>query len=274
MNYSTTRPGVYPLINQRSNYAALHGKAGLLHSDGYGNRINSVIQVMIQEKSMRYRLLICFVLAFSLFVTACQGPPPTQIVLVVTATMTDTPDPNATAEATNTADTQQATEEVTQMVTTATPAATATIDPFPTSTLSQIQVAEQVFEHGRMMWIQPRSQIWVMIDDGSGGGTWTVYQDTFQEGEPESDPNLTVPAGMFQPMRGFGKLWRENRAVGDGLGLGTTPEFGYVSNYEYHPGGTVNAQNQYVPGPGYHILFSLYQEKFQFNEADGTWKKL
>jgi hypothetical protein len=225
------------------------------------------------EKTMRYRLFICFALLLGLITAACQGPPPTQIVLVVTATPTFTPDPDATAEVASATVTALTTEEATA-IETSTPQATATIDPFPTVTLTQIQVAEQVFEHGRMMWIQPRSQIWVMIDDGNGEGKWTVYQDTYEDGEPESDPTLTIPAGRFEPLRGFGKLWRENPSVQDGLGWGTTPEFGYVSNYEYHPGGTVNAQNQYVPAPGYHILFSLYQEKFQFNETDGTWKRV
>jgi hypothetical protein len=145
---------------------------------------------------------------------------------------------------------------------------TATPDTRPTATVGQIQVAEQVFEHGRMLWIQPRSQIWVMEDTGQGSGKWLIFDDTFADGEPESDPSMVPPRGMYQPERGFGKLWRTNQAVHDALGWGVTPEFGYVSNYEYHPGGTVDAL-----APGYHILFSLYQERFRFDEVDGTWKK-
>jgi hypothetical protein len=221
---------------------------------------------------MRYRLFICVALAASLVITACQGPPPTQIVLVVTATPETLG--TSTQETDGTAEVVSATEEATEAVPTSSVQGSPTLDPFPTPTRSQIQIAEQVFQNGRMMWIQPRKQIWVMIDNGSGRGQWMIYEDTFQEGEPESDPSLTPPDGLYQPLRGFGKLWRENTALKDGLGWGTTPEFGYVSNYEYHPGGSVDAQNQYVPGPGYHILFSLYQEKFQFNEADGTWEKL
>jgi hypothetical protein len=219
---------------------------------------------------MRYRLLIC--LALTVFVAACQGPPPTQIVLVVTATPGS--ELQQTEEVASTVEVQQATEEPTNLPATSTTAqATATLDPFPTPTLSQIQVAEQVFEHGRMMWIQPREQIWVMLDDGTGKGKWSTFGDAFADGESEFDPSLVPPEGMFQPERGFGKLWRENPELKDGLGWGLTPEFGYVSNYEYYPGGTI-AQGTYVPGPGYHILFSLSQEKFQFNEADFTWKKL
>lgn len=217
---------------------------------------------------MRYRLLLC--LALIVFVAACQGPPPTQIVLVVTAT--PTPELQQTEELTSTVAVQQATEEPTSLPPT-TIQATPTLDLFPTPTLSQIQVAEQVFEHGRMMWIQPRKQIWVMIDDGTGKGQWSTFDDVYQDGESEFDPSLVPPEGKFQPERGFGKLWRENQTLLDTLGWGLTPEFGYVSNYEYYPGGKVE-QNQYVPGPGYHILFSLSQEKFQFNESDYTWKKL
>jgi hypothetical protein len=219
---------------------------------------------------MRYRLLIC--LALLVFVAACQGPPPTQIVLVVTATPSS--ELQQTEEVASTAEVQQATEEATNLPpTTITTQATPTLDPFPTPTLSQIQVAEQVFEHGRMMWIQPLKQIWVMVDDGTGKGQWSAFDDVFQDGESEFDPSLVPPEGMFQPERGFGQLWRENQSLHDALGWGLTPEFGYVSNYEYYPGGKIE-QNRYVQGPGHHILFSLSQEKFQFSEADFTWKKL
>lgn len=216
---------------------------------------------------MRFRLVVS--LCILAFIAACQSTPPTQIIMVVTAT------PGA-AEA-STAQTANTTVPVTAAPTTisasATPAATATIDPFPTATTGQVQIAEQVFEHGRMFWIQPREQIWVMYDSGQGSGQWAVYEDTYQDGEMESDPSIVPPSGQFQPERGFGKLWRNNADVKEKLGFGVTPEFGYVSNYEYHPGGEVK-DGKYVPGSGYHILFSLYQEKFQFNEVDGTWKKL
>lgn len=212
---------------------------------------------------MRYGTTLALLSLLMILLAACQGPPPTQIVLVVTAT-------TATTEIASTATPveQQSAATPTSIPPTATP------DTFPTPTFGQIQVAEQVFEHGRLVWIQPRQQIWVMIDTGNGSGPWAVYDDTFEEGQPESDPNLVVPEGMFQPTRGFGKLWRENADIKEKLGFGLTPEFGYVSNYEYHPGGTT-VNGQYVPGPGYHILFNLYgNDKFKFNGSDGTWAKV
>jgi hypothetical protein len=186
-------------------------------------------------------------------------------VLVVTATPVEDSTQNAPPSL-------QATSTLLPTLETAaspTPEATATTNPIPTPTIGQIQVAEQVFENGRMFWIQPRNQIWVLTQTAPGRGIWTIYPDTFTEGEPESDPNIIAPSGRYQPERGFGKLWRTNNEVREKLGWGTTPEFGYVSGYEYHPGGTIDRLR-----PGYHILYSLYQEKFQFNETDGTWQQV
>ena len=117
-------------------------------------------------------------------------------------------------------------------------------------------------------------QMWVLIVTGEGHGTWSIYDDTFVEGDAESDPSMAPPADdLFQPSRGFGKLWRENAEVRTALGWAVTPdEFGYISRYEYHPGGAVAADGSYQAGPGYHILFSLYEEAFRFNEADQTWQ--
>ncbi len=154
---------------------------------------------------------------------------------------------------------------------TITPGPSPTIDPRPTETVGKIQVAEEVFEHGRMFWVSPTKQFWVMVTTGAGHGTWSIFDDTFVDGEPEIDPSIVAPDGKYQPVRGFGKLWRENQTVRDELGWGTTQEFGYDSEYPYYPGGSVQ-NGQYVPGPGYHVLFTLDGEAIRFNEDDMTWE--
>ena len=151
---------------------------------------------------------------------------------------------------------------------------------FPTNTVAQVQIAEQVFEHGRMFWIRHTRQIWVMVNvpPDAPGGDWFCYNDTFIEGEPEIDPSLVPPEGTYQPRRGFGKLWRNHPELKSALGWAITPEFELTSNYTYIAGGYVQ-DNQYFPGPGEHRLTTLYNESISFFEQDirgdclgGTWR--
>ena len=223
---------------------------------------------------MRLRFLSGLVLILIAF-AACQGPPPTQFVLVVTATP-EGGDPQG-----NTTDATTAFGPLPTSGFTATPAATATAtltptpDPFPTPTRAQLQVAEERFEHGRMFWLQPNDQIWVVVEAEDGSQKWSVYADTFVEGEVEFDPTLEPPEeGLQQPIRGFGKLWRENLEVQEALGWAVDIEYGYIANYEYHPGGTVDENNVYTQEPGYHLITSMFGDSYRFNEADGTWERV
>jgi hypothetical protein len=152
---------------------------------------------------------------------------------------------------------------------------------FPTDTLAQVQIVEEVFEHGRMFWISHNRQIWVMVDNPAvmaNGGDWYCYNDTFQDGEPETDPSLVPPDDLIQPKRGFGKVWRTVPGLRDSLGWGTTPEFDLLSNYTYIAGGYVQ-DGQYYPGPGEHRLTTLYGDSISFFEQEirgdcvgGTWQ--
>lgn len=227
---------------------------------------------------MRLRMM-CFAALLVLLAAACSGQTQT-IYVVVTATPAEGA---ATAEvaAVDTAtpevspsSTPAAMATATAPGTTAPALAEATLLPpgFPTPVVAQIRYAEQLFEHGRMFWLEPIGQIWVLLITGEGRGTWSTYEDTWLEGEPELDPALTAPAAnLQQPVRGFGKLWRTNTAVQQALGWAVQPEYGYVADYEYHAGGAMNAQGQYQRAPGYHIIYSLYGERFRLNEADSTW---
>lgn len=209
---------------------------------------------------MRQRLIIFLALALALVISSCQSLPATQVFIVVTATP-------ETIEATAEVVAPTSTPAQPTAANTDIPEPTAppepTIDPAMQPEILQIQVAEQVFENGRMFWIGPVKQIWVLVVSGEGTGEWLIYEDTFEEGEMEADPNLTAPDGLLQPERGFGKLWRDNPDLRETLGWAITPEFGYVTSYEYHPD---------EDGFGYHVLTNLYEEQFRFNEEDQTWE--
>jgi hypothetical protein len=189
----------------------------------------------------------------------CTNVPPTQIVLVVTAT----PSPEgAQAAQAGTPATAMPTPEV----------ATPTPDIFPTPFIGQMYIAEQPFERGKMLWLQPNQQIWVISTDADGVNLWTVYEDTFVEGELEFDESIVPPSeALLQPVRGFGKLWRENPAVRDALGWATRIELGHVTRYTYNAGGTV-VDNEYIEGDNYHTLQTLDKDVIAFIEGQATWR--
>jgi hypothetical protein len=100
--------------------------------------------------------------------------------------------------------------------------------------------AEQLFEGGRMIWLegipaqstangQPQGPtIYVLYTDGS----WQTYDDTWTEDQPESDPSIVPPQGVYQPIRGFGKLWRTTPEVRDRLGWALAAEKGFNSAFQ------------------------------------------
>jgi hypothetical protein len=82
----------------------------------------------------------------------------------------------------------------------------------------------QRFERGTMLWIASTKMIMVLRGGTTSGGGWAQYHDTWDSSMPELDPGLVPPAGMFQPVRGFGKIWRETGERGN-IGWATTAEF-------------------------------------------------
>lgn len=102
-----------------------------------------------------------------------------------------------------------------------------TVGKFGTS----VTFAVQHFEHGHML-----SQ--TVISPGSHGGTYTdksiyvlyddgtarQFVDAYSSANPEPTPE-TAPQGLFTPILGFGKLWREQAGMRARLGWATVPEF-------------------------------------------------
>jgi hypothetical protein len=89
--------------------------------------------------------------------------------------------------------------------------------------------AEQRFNSGFMIWLKDLGDgtILVFYDDGGV----SQFADTWQSDQPESDPNITPPGGMYQPLRGFGKVWRENNLL-DTLGWAIEEEQGFEGKWQ------------------------------------------
>jgi len=88
--------------------------------------------------------------------------------------------------------------------------------------------AEQHFEHGVMLWNRAEDRIYVLFSDRAYTD-WRAYTDKWEEGQPESDPSIVPPAGLYQPVRGFGLVWREQSGVRDRLGWAVDVEVGYAT---------------------------------------------
>ncbi len=86
-----------------------------------------------------------------------------------------------------------------------------------------VYMAEQQFQKGFMYWRSDTRQIYAIMDSGR----WAVYPDTWNEGDPSPSVGTPAPSGATEPVRGFGKVWREQSGVRDGLGWGTSQERGF-----------------------------------------------
>jgi hypothetical protein len=93
---------------------------------------------------------------------------------------------------------------------------------------------EQLFENGRMIWLEVADEILVFFNNGQ----FLRYENSWQPGEHEADPTIVPPPGLYQPIRGFGKIWREQQAVQEKLGWGLAPEQDYsaILQSEHHEG--------------------------------------
>jgi hypothetical protein len=105
--------------------------------------------------------------------------------------------------------------------------------------------AEQHFEHGAMIWIEEQDTIFVLYDNDyeiAPGHQWEQFIDTWDEDQPEHDPALTPPDGLYQPVRGFGLVWRQQPYVRDRLGWAVDKEIGFntveqwTTLYKYNSG--------------------------------------
>jgi hypothetical protein len=103
------------------------------------------------------------------------------------------------------------------------------------------EAAEQAFENGRMIWLQGTDvepsypdTIVVLYDEAISPEDYRaeVYEDTWTPDQAERDPELTPPPGRYQPIRRFGKLWRENADMRERIGWATAPERGFTGVWQ------------------------------------------
>ncbi len=95
---------------------------------------------------------------------------------------------------------------------------------------------EQPFEGGLMLWLPINNwhDIYSLYNDGSMSTT----VDYWTSADPESDPTIVPPEGLYQPVRGFGLVWRGPYGEREKLGWAVAPEHSYSTTYQDEAGGT------------------------------------
>ena len=129
------------------------------------------------------------------------------------------------------------------------------------------QAVVERFERGTMIWFGPDRAIYILYSDPNPP-TWSKRVDEFVEGQPESDPSLVPPAGLYQPIRGFGLVWRDQNGVEgtrlrDLLGWAKDKESAFTSTLQCDSAWEVGKDTTcYLQGPGGEVIVL---------PAMGTW---
>jgi hypothetical protein len=102
----------------------------------------------------------------------------------------------------------------------------------PTAPAYNLTLVSQSFQTGAMVW-RTTKEIYVIQTKNSLADTFWHFPDTWHDGLPESDPALSPPsAGLVQPIRGFGLLWRTNSTIKGALGWATASEQQYQGMWQ------------------------------------------
>jgi hypothetical protein len=99
----------------------------------------------------------------------------------------------------------------------------------PLGPAATVQAAFQKFEHGFMLWRADTGQILALYQP-SAMGTVEFFKDSWQ-GETITYSE-TPPDGLYQPVRGFGKVWVDNPHIREAFGWAVSLEQGYVMQYQ------------------------------------------
>jgi hypothetical protein len=124
-----------------------------------------------------------------------------------------------------------------------------------------MQAAVQQFERGSMVWVEDSTGLYgnriivTFFDNKRNTLVWQQFQDTWQEGDPVSGGEQ-APQGLYEPIRGFGKVWREYPQIRNTLGWATAPEQADTATLQYFADGSALLHRN-----GTDRVFLLYNDR-------------
>lgn len=105
----------------------------------------------------------------------------------------------------------------------------------PSGNPYSVKLVTQPFQTGFMFWRETKD-IYVVstagIQKGAATDTFWRFPDNWNESIPASDPAQVPPAGLLQPIRGFGYIWRSNATVRNSLGWALANEQPFDSTWQ------------------------------------------
>lgn len=93
-----------------------------------------------------------------------------------------------------------------------------------------VNAAEQHFEGGYMFWNGDTHTVFVFLDGHPG--TYYFFADTWTEDDPTPAPVGTPPQGLYEPVRGFGKIWHAYPGLRQSLRWATDQEAAVQAAWE------------------------------------------
>jgi hypothetical protein len=116
--------------------------------------------------------------------------------------------------------------------------------------------AFQDYERGIMVWVSSvgasgQPGIYAIYDNGS----YQRFNDTWVSGSDPDSVGLSPPPGLVEPVRGFGKVWRESPGVSDAIGWARSGEGGGSSSIQSFERGEM----VYVPQNGQTYILVIGQ---------------
>jgi hypothetical protein len=132
----------------------------------------------------------------------------------------------------------------------------------PLGSFGPTSTASQDYEHGMMIYEQSTGSIYVLTFSDF---RFRRFPDTWVEGVDPDAGGETPPAGLIEPRRGFGKIWRSNPDVRAALGWAITDEQGASATLQVFEYGRA----LYLPQHGHTVV--LMDDP---GGASGTWEEL
>lgn len=88
-------------------------------------------------------------------------------------------------------------------------------------------IIEQVFERGRLIYVQAEERVYALFNDNFDPA-WITFENRYDPNiHPESEERFVPPQGYYQPIARLGFVWRGNDTVRNRLGLGINAEVAY-----------------------------------------------